>query len=326
MADNKQAVVFLMGPTASGKTEIAAKLHDELEIELVSVDAAQVYRGMDIGTAKPDAGFLARYPHHLIDIRDPGTPYSSAEFCNDASRSIDLIISQKKLPVLTGGAMFYFSAIENGFSALPSTDAMTRMQVRAEIDHQGLESVYDQLARIDPVIARRLAPTDSQRIQRAVEIYRLTGNPPSEIMAQVRSQGLSHPIIKMALFTGDRRGLHKRVEARFETMIERGLVAEVESLLSKLDNPSLLPSMRSVGYRQVVEYLHGDADYIQMIQNGIAATRQLAKRQLTWLRNQSNVVWFNTEQAGMFDSMLTYLKAHPQIMTHSRITDRNFTL
>ncbi len=326
MADNKQAVVFLMGPTASGKTEIAAKLHDELESELVSVDAAQVYRGMDIGTAKPDAGFLARYPHHLIDIRDPGTPYSSAEFCNDASRSIDLILSQRKLPVLVGGTMFYFSTIENGFSALPSTDAMTRMQVRAEIDHQGLESVYDQLARIDPVIARRLAPTDSQRIQRAVEIYRLTGTTPSEIMAQTRSQGLSHPIIKMALFTGDRKALHKRIEARFETMIERGLVAEVESLLSKLDNPSLLPSMRCVGYRQVVEYLRGDTDYIQMIQNGIAATRQLAKRQLTWLRNQSNVVWFNTGQASVFDSMLTYLKAHPQIMTHSKIADRHFTL
>ena len=281
---------------------------------------------MDIGTAKPDAGFLARYPHHLIDIRDPGTPYSSAEFCNDASRSIDLILSQRKLPVLVGGTMFYFSAIENGFSALPSTDAMTRVQVRAEIDHQGLESVYDQLARIDPVIARRLAPTDSQRIQRAVEIYRLTGTTPSEIMAQTRSQGLSHPIIKMAVFTGDRKGLHKRIEARFETMIERGLVAEVESLLSKLVNPSLLPSMRCVGYRQVVEYLRGDTDYIQMIQNGIAATRQLAKRQLTWLRNQSNVVWFNTEQASVSDSILTYLKAHPQIMTHSKIADRNFTL
>ena len=315
-----------MGPTASGKTEIAAQIQGEFDSELVSVDAAQVYRGMDIGTAKPDPGFLDRHPHHLIDIRDPDQPYSSAEFCSDAACLIDLIIGRNNLPVLVGGAMFYFSAAENGLSMLPSTDAGTRMQVRGEIDHQGLGAVYDQLARIDPGIARRLAPTDSQRIQRAVEIYRLTGTPPSELVAQTRRPGLNRPILKIALFTGDRKVLHKRIETRFETMIERGLVAEVESLISKLDNPSLSPSMRCAGYRQVVQYLCGDTDYSQMIQNAIAATRQLAKRQLTWLRNQSNIVWFDSGQASVSGSMLTYLKAHPQSMNYKKTTDRHFTL
>ena len=315
-----------MGPTASGKTRIAAQIQDEFESELVSVDAAQVYRGMDIGTAKPGPGFLARHPHHLIDIRDPEEPYSSAEFCSDAASLINSIISRNNLPVLVGGTMFYFCAIENGLSMLPSTDAKTRMRVRDEIDRQGLESVYGQLARIDPGIARRLAPTDSQRIQRAVEIYRLTGTPPSELIARTRRSGLNHPVLKIALFTGDRKVLHKRIETRFETMIERGFVAEVESLISKLDNPSLLPSMRCAGYRQVVQYLCGDTDYSQMMQNAIAATRQLAKRQLTWLRNQSNVVWFDTEQASVSDSMLTYLKAHPQIINYRKTTDCHFAL
>ncbi len=305
---------------------MAARIQDEFESELVSVDAAQVYRGMDIGTAKPDSAFLARYPHHLIDIRDPDEPYSSAGFCGDAAGLVDSIIGRNNLPVLVGGTLFYFSALENGLSALPSTDAATRMRVRDEIERQGLESVYDRLARIDPGTARRLAPTDSQRIQRAVEIYRLTGIPPSRLAAQTRRQGLNRPIMKIALFTGDRKVLHKRVETRFETMIGQGLVAEVESLLSKLDNPFLLPSMRCAGYRQVVQYLRGDTDYSQMVQNAVAATRQLAKRQLTWLRNQSNVVWFDTEKAGVSDSILAYLKAHPLTMNRRKTTDRHFTL
>ncbi len=305
---------------------MAAQIQDEFASELVSVDAAQVYRGMNIGTAKPDSGFLARHPHHLIDIRDPDEPYSSAEFCDDAASLIDSIIGRNNLPVLVGGTMFYFSAIENGLSMLPSTDAEMRIQVRGEIERQGLESMYDQLARIDPVAARRLAPTDSQRIQRALEVYRLTGIPPSRLVTQTRRQGLNRPIMKIALFTGSRKVLHKRVETRFWTMLERGLVAEVEALIPKLDTASLLPSMRCAGYRQVIEYLRGDTNYSQMAQNAIAATRQLAKRQLTWLRNQSNVVWFDTDKAGVSDSILTYLKSHPQTMNCRKTTDRYFTL
>lgn len=307
-----------MGPTASGKTEIAAQLHDEFECDLISVDAAQIYRGMNIGTAKPDSVFLDRHPHHLIDIREPSEVYSVAEFCSDASRLVDSIAAQKKLPVLVGGTLFYFSAIEKGLSVLPSADTIVRMQISAEINQQGLRSVYDQLVAVDPKTAQRLAPTDRQRIQRAVEIYRLTGTPPSQVMAQTQGQGLDNPVIKMALFTGDRKVLHKRIEARFEAMIERGLIEEVTSLAVELEHPEQLPSMRCVGYRQVLEYLRGDTDYHQMIQNGIAATRQLAKRQLTWLRNQSNVVWFDTEQAGVSDSILVYLKAHPKIMIRRR--------
>jgi len=305
---------------------MAAKIQDQFACELISVDAAQVYRGLDIGTAKPDSGFLARHPHHLIDIRDPDEPYSSAEFCGDAASLIDSIIDRNHLPVLVGGTMFYFSAIENGLSTLPSTDAQTRIQVRGEIERQGLESVYDQLTRIDPATARRLAPTDLQRIQRALEIYRLTGIPPSRLAARNRRAGLNRPIMKIALFTGDRKVLHKRVETRFETMLERGLVAEVESLISKPGYSSRLPSMRCAGYRQVIEYLRGDTGYSQMIQNAIAATRQLAKRQLTWLRNQSNVVWFDTGRANVSDAILTYLKAHPQTMNRRKTTDRYGTL
>ncbi len=299
-----------MGPTASGKTAMAARIQDEFESELISVDAAQVYRGMDIGTAKPDSGFLGRYPHHLIDIRDPDEPYSSAEFCSDAGGLIDSIISRNRLPVLVGGTLFYFSAIENGLSMLPAADTQTRTRLRDEIARQGLDFVYDQLARIDPVITRRLAPTDSQRIQRALEIYRLTGIPPSRLAAHSRRPGLNRPIIKIALFTGERKVLHRRVEIRFESMIERGLVAEVESLMAKSGYSSRWPSMRCAGYRQVIQYLRGDTDYSQMMRNAIAATRQLAKRQLTWLRNQSNVVWFDAEKADVSASVLTYLKGH----------------
>ncbi len=315
-----------MGPTASGKTAIAAQIQDEFASELVSVDAAQVYRGMDIGTAKPDSGFLTRHPHYLIDIRAPDESYSSAEFCSDAGGLIDSIIGRNNLPVLVGGTLFYFSAIENGLSRLPSSDAETRMRVREEIERRGLKSVYDQLARIDPVLAIRLAPTDSQRIQRAAEIYRLTGIPPSRLAAQTRRAGLNRPIMKIALFTGNRKVLHKRVEARFETMLERGLVAEVESLISKPGYSPRLPSMRCAGYRQVIEYLRGDTGYSQMIQNAIAATRQLAKRQLTWLRNQSNVVWFDSGKANLSDAILSYLKAHPQTMNRIKTTDRYSTL
>ncbi len=315
-----------MGPTASGKTAIAAQIQDELESELVSVDAAQIYRGMDIGTAKPSPEFLARHPHHLIDIRDPDETYSSAGFYRDAGALIESVSSRNNLPVLVGGTMFYFSTIENGLSMLPSTDAQTRMRVKDEIRSRGLESVYEQLERIDPVIAHRLSPTDSQRIQRALEIYRLTGIPPSALAARTRRPGLNRPIVKIALFTGRRKVLHRRVETRFEAMLGRGLVAEVESLISKLDDFSRLPSMRCAGYRQVVQYLCGDTDYSQMTENAVAATRQLAKRQLTWLRNQANVVWFDTEKAGVAGSILTYLKTHPQVANFRRTTDRHFTL
>ena len=318
VAAGQQAVVFLMGPTASGKTAMAARIQDEFASELVSVDAAQIYRGMDIGTAKPDPGFLARHPHHLIDILDPDETWSAAEFRRHATALIDSIISRNHLPVLVGGTMFYFSTVENGLSTLPAADAKTRIRVRNEIERQGLQSVYHQLARIDPGITRGLAPTDSHRIQRATEIYRLTGMPPSDLANRTRRQGLNRPIIKIALFTGDRKVLHKRVEARFEGMLERGLVAEVERLLANPDYSPRLPSMRCAGYRQVAHYLCGDIDYRQMAQSAIAATRQLAKRQLTWLRNQSNVVWFDMQKAGMSDAILAYLRAHPLTMDYNK--------
>lgn len=301
-----------MGPTASGKTDAAVALYDSMGCELISVDAAQVFRGMNIGTAKPNSDFLCKYPHHLIDIREINQPYSAAEFRADALGLIDEIRSRGKLPVLVGGTMFYYSALENGISDLPASNPEIRAELDAELKSSGLNALYLKLNQVDPELAKKIESNDCQRIQRALEIHEITGDIPSVVMQQSQLPGLSTPPIKLCLFTRDRKHLHQRIEMRFHQMIELGLIEEVEKLTEHYKEPESLASMRSVGYRQVLDYLRGDKDRQQMIDSGVAATRQLAKRQLTWLRNQSNITWFDVSSSNSTETIKHYLSARLQ--------------
>ena len=294
---NNRPVIFLMGPTACGKTDLAATLFDEYDAELISVDAAQIYRGMDIGTAKPSPEFLARYPHHLIDIREPGQGYSAAQFRADALALIEAIHARGKLPILVGGTMFYFSALENGLSELPSADPETRRQIADEMKKKGLPAMHAQLQQIDPALAATINRSDTQRIARALEIHHLSGKPPSEVMARNKAMPLDFPLIKLGLFLADRSVLHARIEARFKRMLAQGLVDEVKTIMAGIEHPHQQPSLRTVGYRQVLEFLRGECTRDQMTERGISATRQLAKRQLTWMRRQRDLVWMDADSA-----------------------------
>lgn len=299
-------VVFLMGPTATGKTDLAALLSEEFPLELISVDAAQVYKGMDIGTGKPARSFLKRYPHHLIDIRNPDQTYSAADFVSDASKLIGDIRSRGRIPVLVGGTMFYFRALETGLSRLPSANPEIRQEISRELNIVGISALYGQLQKIDPNLAGRINPNDSQRVQRAIEIHRVSGRVPSELM--MRGEGLGHKPLKLLLFSADRILLHNRIAQRFHTMLEQGLIEEISQLMKGLNNPRAISSMRTVGYRQVLEYLNHEVSHKQMVDNSIAATRQLAKRQLTWLRQQSGVVWFEAGNVPPTDVVIRYLQ------------------
>ncbi|MGB5708703.1 MAG: tRNA (adenosine(37)-N6)-dimethylallyltransferase MiaA [Arenicellales bacterium] len=299
-------VVFLMGPTATGKTDLAASLSEVFPLELISVDAAQVYKGMDIGTAKPVPSFLKRYPHHLIDVRNPDQTYSAADFVSDASILIDDIRTRGRVPVLVGGTMFYFRALETGLSKLPSANLEIRQEISRELSLVGIAALYGQLQQIDPNLAGRINPNDSQRVQRAIEIHRASGKVPSELM--MRREGLGRKPLKLLLFSADRILLHNRIAHRFHTMLEQGLIDEISQLMLGLNNPRDLPSMRTVGYRQVLEYLDQEVSYKQMVENSIAATRQLAKRQLTWLRQQSGAVWFEAGNHPPTDIVIRYMQ------------------
>ncbi len=310
--------IFLMGPTASGKTEIATKLFDQFPSELISVDAAQVYRGMDIGTAKPDPEFLNNYPHHLIDVRNIDERYSVAEFCDDANTLVKQIQQRGKISIFVGGTMFYFAVLEHGLSKLPSADPGIRRQIVTEIREKGLAALHQELKAVDPVMAQKISPSDSQRIQRAIEIFRLTSAPPSQLISVTNTSliapgkfgALENQVIKIALFTGDRKCLHRQIKQRFLQMLERGLVDEVRELVRGRDDAENLTSMRSVGYRQVLDYLLKRSEYQQMVEKSVTATRQLAKRQLTWMRNQSNLVWFENSHPKNTSAMIDYLKIH----------------
>lgn len=283
--------IFLMGPTASGKTGIAVELAQHLPVELISVDSALVYRGMDIGTAKPDAATLARAPHHLIDILSPTESYSAAAFRHDALRLMADITARGKVPLLVGGTMLYFKALREGLSELPQADPALRAQLDAEIAEHGIEQLHRKLAEVDPVTAARLHATDTQRIQRAMEIYRLSGEPMSALLARQTATALPYRLTPIALLPSDRAVLHARIAERFKAMLAQGFLDEVRRLRDEY--PELqadLPSMRCVGYRQAWQYLEGEIDYDQMVDAGIAATRQLAKRQLTWLRGMEGII------------------------------------
>lgn len=283
--------IFLMGPTASGKTGLAVELAQQLPVELISVDSALVYRGMGIGTAKPDAATLQRAPHHLIDIIEPTQAYSAAQFCADARRLMDEITARGRTPLLVGGTMLYFKALQEGLSWLPEADAATRARLEAEATRYGWPALHARLAAVDAETADRIKPNDSQRIQRALEVHLLTGQPMSQVLTEKPGAGgLPYRLLKIALLPSNRGILHQRIAMRFETMLANGLVDEVKGLRSRYPALSLaMPSMRCVGYRQVWQYLDGEFDFTVLHEKGIAATRQLAKRQMTWLRGMDDV-------------------------------------
>lgn len=281
-----RSIACLLGPTASGKTAAALALAERRPIELISVDSALVYRGMDIGTAKPDAAELARVPHHLIDIIDPRDAYSAADFRADTLRLLDEIAARGNTPVLVGGTMLYYKALTQGLNDLPSADPEVRARLDEEAGRDGWPALHASLAACDPATAARLAPNDSQRIQRALEIFLLTGQPMSALLAapRVDEAAARYRFVPVALEPSDRAVLHARIAQRFDAMLANGFIDEVERLRARGDLTPELPSMRCVGYRQAWEYLDGATDYDTMRDKGIFATRQLCKRQITWLR------------------------------------------
>jgi len=277
--------IFLMGPTASGKTNVAVELVKHLPVELISVDSALVFRDMDIGTAKPDAATLARAPHHLIDIIAPTEAYSAAAFRHDALRLMHDITARKRIPLLVGGTMLYFKALRDGLSNLPRSSPEIRAALDAEIALHGIEYLHSQLAEVDGETAARLKPTDTQRIQRAMEIYRITGSPMSTLIGQEESAKLPYRILPIALVPGDRAVLHQRIATRFRAMLAHGLVDELHMLRKKYPLHPNMTAMRCVGYRQAWQFMESEINEAQLLETGLAATRQLAKRQLTWLRS-----------------------------------------
>ena len=280
-----------MGPTSAGKTELALSLHERLPVDIVSVDSSQVYRHMDIGTGKPTPAEQARAPHRLIDICDPADAYSAARFVADATREIDAIHAQGRVPLLVGGTMFYFRALEFGLSNLPGASPAIRARLLQTAREHGWPALHAQLAEGDPAAAARIDPNDAQRIQRALEIVEQTGTAVPRAMPTAPMS--RYRLCKIGLWPEDRAVLHARIASRFERMVERGLIDEVEALYRRGDLTPELPSMRTVGYRQVWHYLTGVVGYNQMIERSIAATRQLAKRQLTWLRHYPDVHRFD---------------------------------
>ncbi|MEO0368899.1 MAG: tRNA (adenosine(37)-N6)-dimethylallyltransferase MiaA [Pseudomonadota bacterium] len=308
----KKSVICLMGPTATGKTDAAAALADRFPVELISVDSSLVYRGMDIGTAKPDKEFLNKYPHHLIDIRDPEDTYSVAEFINDAKPLIHSAIDSGRTPVLVGGTMFYFNALEKGLDDLPAANAEIREAIDLRAREQGWPSLHEELKRLDPAAAKRIQANDAQRIQRALEICALSKTAVPKRESQ-RDTGAELEFIKFGLSFSDRKFLHERIQGRYQQMIENGLIDEIQGLLDSGIDPATT-SMRMIGYRQLLEHLSGQISQGEAIEKAVAATRQLAKRQLTWMRNQSNLIWWvdhglaDKRFDGLVDSLSQYLR------------------
>ncbi len=279
-------VVCLMGPTASGKTAIAMRLVELANCEIISVDSAQVYRGMDIGTAKPSAEELELAPHHLVNIIDPTDSYSAASFMNDAQVLIKDITSRDKIPLLTGGTFLYFRALLQGLAALPDADAEVRARLQSETSKYGVSVMHDKLRAVDPDSADRIHPNDTQRVQRALEVFEIAGQPLSRLLREQQNTPLPFSVSKFALYPLARNQLHQQIKTRFNMMLKQGLVDEVEGLYKQWDLNMDMPSMRSVGYRQVLQYLQGQYSKAEMTERAIIATRQLAKRQFTWLRSE----------------------------------------
>ena len=283
--------IFLMGPTASGKTALTITLAQALPIELISVDSALVYRDMNIGTAKPDAQTLQLAPHFLIDLISPLQAYSAAQFRQDALALMQAITQRGRIPVLVGGTMLYFNALQSGLSQLPQADPSVRAELDAQAAQIGWPAMHAKLAKIDPETAARLQTTDTQRIQRALEVYTLTGQSMTALHQQQTSEPLPYRLLKLSLVPSQRSVLHERIADRFAAMLQQGLIAEVEQLQRMYPELNIaLPSMRCVGYRQTLQYLAGEFDQAELLNRGVYATRQLAKRQLTWLRGMDDTL------------------------------------
>ncbi len=305
--------VFLMGPTASGKTGLAVELCKRFPLEIISVDSALVYRGMDIGTAKPDKETLELAPHRLIDIRDPAESYSAAEFREDALREMYLITAAGKVPLLVGGTMLYFHALEHGLSALPAADPEVRKQLEQQAAEIGWSAMHKILQQKDPQAAARIHPNDPQRIQRALEVILISGKSMSELHAKTSAYKLDYRLLKIIISPEPRSVLHERIEHRFDLMIDAGFVDEMKRLFARSDLDAAMPSMRAVGYRQAWEWLQGKDTFERMREKSIFATRQLAKRQLTWLRQESASVWYDLQtdaaRREVFDLLGGFLEA-----------------
>ncbi len=279
--------VFIMGPTATGKTDLAITLYNECLSELISVDSALVYRDMDIGTAKPDAQTLANAPHQLIDIIDPAEVYSAGQFRDDALSLMSQSIKNKRLPVLVGGTMLYFNALQKGLASMPEVSEAVKQAINLEQKTAGIQAMHQRLHSVDPVSARRIHPNDPQRIKRALELYDFTGKTLTEFWQQQKPQAFPYRRIKIALMPPDRVELRKRIMLRFDSMLQQGFIEEVEQLYSRGDLHAKMPSIRAVGYRQVWAYLEGETSFEEMREKAIVATAQLAKRQMTWLRKET---------------------------------------
>ncbi|MBG3012395.1 MULTISPECIES: tRNA (adenosine(37)-N6)-dimethylallyltransferase MiaA [Proteus] len=290
----KPKAIFLMGPTASGKTALAIALRQKLPVDIISVDSALIYRGMDIGTAKPDANEQSLAPHRLIDILDPAFPYSAADFRRDALKAMEEITAVGRIPLLVGGTMLYFKALLEGLSPLPSANSDVRAEIEKKAAEQGWEAIHKELALVDPVAAQRIHPNDPQRLSRALEVYLISGKTMTEL-TKISGESLPYDVYQFAIAPKDRNVLHQRIEARFKQMLTCGFEDEVKSLYERGDLHEDLPSVRCVGYRQMWSYLSGEIDYDEMVYRGICATRQLAKRQITWLRGWNNIHWLDSE-------------------------------
>ena len=320
MSERLPPAIFLMGPTAAGKTDLAIELARVLPCELISVDSTLVYRGMDIGTAKPDKATLAEFPHHLIDIRDPAESYSAAEFRTDALAAMAEATARGRIPLLVGGTMLYFKALLDGLAAMPGANAALRAELEARAQAEGWEVLHAELRVVDPESAARIHPNDPQRLIRALEVYHVSGESMTahrqRQVAENTAVGTSsrnqfpYTVAQLAIAPAQRQLLHERIALRFRLMLEQGLVAEVERLHRRGDLHVGLPSIRAVGYRQVWDYLDGNLDAEQMQERGIIATRQLAKRQFTWLRGwQQDVHWLDSAECDNLPRALKYLKA-----------------
>jgi tRNA dimethylallyltransferase len=293
-ASDQRRAIFLMGPTGAGKSEVAMRLAETLPLEIVSVDSALVYRSMDIGTAKPDAAARARIAHHLIDIRDPAESYSAGDFTRDAWAAMQDIWRRGRQPLLAGGTMLYFHSLSHGIADLPAANAQVREGIEREAESSGWAALHEELERADPAAAARIHVNDPQRIQRALEVYRLTGEPITRLQ-QKRTPALAGvAVTEFALAPLERRELHTRIELRFGAMLNAGLLAEVRALFERSDISAEHPSMRAVGYRQLWRHLAGQCPLEEARNQAVAATRQLAKRQLTWLRRRERVQWFDS--------------------------------
>lgn len=306
---SKPKVVCLMGPTASGKTGLAVELASQHGYDIISVDSALVYKGMDIGTAKPDAETLAKAPHRLIDIIEPTESYSAADFLSDVQREVEDIVAQGKTPLLVGGTMMYFNALQKGLAPMPSADPAIRAEFDQHAAKFGLASLHEQLKEIDPVAAARINPNDSQRLQRALEVYRLTGKAMTQLWAEQEAQELPFELVNIAVMPQERSVLHQRIEQRFRIMMEQGFLAEVEGLHRRGDLTIEMPSVRCVGYRQLWQYLEGEDALDEAVFKGVVATRQLAKRQHTWLRGWDDLVIFDSLHKDLLGQTLKYLES-----------------